>query len=87
MYQIVIPSPVEKVLQRIRDKALRDRLIQSIETLSDDPRPSGCKKLTGHTDLYRVRKGDWRIVYSIQDDQLFVWIIEVTTRGNAYKNI
>lgn len=86
MHQITIPAPVEKVLQRIRDRALRDNLIREIESLASNPRPPGCKKLKGH-DLYRVRKGDWRIVYQVRDDQLIIVIIEVATRSNVYRNL
>ena len=55
MHQVLIPAPVEKALQRIRNRADRDRLISAIETLASDPRPPGCIKLKGFEDLYRVR--------------------------------
>ncbi len=71
----------------MRDRVLRDQLIREIESLADNPRPHGHVKLSGYENLYRVRKGDWRIVYLVQDEQLLILIIEVATRGNAYKNL
>ena len=87
MYQILIPAPVEKALQRMRNRAERERLISEIEELANNPRPNGCKKLKGYEDLYRVRKGDWRIIYQIRDKQLIIVIVEVDTRDNVYRNL
>lgn len=87
MYQILIPAPVEKALQRIRNLAERERLISEIEGLANNPRPNGYKKLKGFEDLYRVRKGDWRIIYQIRDKQLIIVIVEVDTRDNVYRNL
>lgn len=87
MYQILIPAPVEKVLQHIRNRAERERLLSEIAELANNPRPNGCKKLKGYEELYRVRKGDWRIIYQIRDKQLIIVIVEVDTRDNVYRNL
>jgi mRNA interferase RelE/StbE len=60
-------------------------VLAAVEALAEDPRPSGCRKLTGADRHYRVRVGDIRIIYSIEDDQLFVQVIRVGHRGNVYK--
>ncbi len=56
-------------------------------SLAEEPRPAGCKKLRGYENLYRLRAGDWRLIYAIEDDQLVVLIIEVAPRGEAYRNL
>lgn len=86
MYKVIVLEPVAKILERMRDRKVRDRLSQAIDELAEEPRPHGCKKLSGHDNLYRIRKGDWRISYAIEDDRLVVLVIEVATRSNAYRN-
>jgi len=63
------------------------RLSEAIDRLAVDPRPAGCKKLTGKHDHWRVRVGDWRIIYTIQDDVLIVVVVEVAPRSGAYRNV
>jgi mRNA interferase RelE/StbE len=63
---------------------LQRRILQAIEGLAENPRPSGCKKLRGREE-YRVRVGDYRVVYEVRDDLLIVLIVRVAHRGDAYK--
>lgn len=81
-YDIYFKESVWKELKKIPKNDLK-RILSRIENLGDDPRPTGCEKLTGH-ELYRVRQGKYRIVYSIQDKELTVWIIKVGHRKNVY---
>jgi mRNA interferase RelE/StbE len=60
------------------------RIANLIESLSKNPRPSGCKKLKVYANLWRVRSGDYRIIYSIEDQILVVEILEVVNRKDAY---
>ena len=76
-----------KTLEKIRDRKARERLSQAIDDLAENPRPHGCKKLEGHDDLYRIRKGDWRISYAVKDEQLLILVIEVAQRSSAYRNL
>lgn len=85
-YEIRFERNVDKLYRRL-PKSLLARLDRAILALADDPRPPGCKKLVGHYDYWRIRVGDWRIVYTIQDDLLIVVIIEVAPRGGAYRNL
>ena len=87
MYTVQILAPVVKTLEKIRDRKARERLSQAIDDLAEQPRPHGCKKLEGHDNLYRVRKGDWRISYAVKDDQLIILVIEVAQRSGAYRNL
>lgn len=85
-WQIVIHRRAEKVLPRL-PKDLLQRLRAAIRDLARDPRPAGCKKLAGCDTLYRVRVGDWRISYAVEDDKLIILILEVAPRGGAYRNL
>jgi mRNA interferase RelE/StbE len=82
-YKIFFKRSVEKDLRSIPKKNLGKILVR-IEKLAEDPRPSGCEKLTGQ-ERYRFRQGLYRIVYSIQDDELTVWIVRVGHRKDVYR--
>jgi len=69
---------VQKDLSSIPKKDLK-RLLSRIEKLANDPRPPGCEKLTGE-ERYRLRQGRYRIVYSIQDDELTIWVVKAGHR-------
>ena len=59
---------------------LQDSILDKIYTLEENPRPSGCKKLKDKSGLYRVRIGDYRVIYSIEDDVLVVVVVKVVDR-------
>ena len=82
-YEILFKESVWKDLKKIPNNDLK-RILSRVEKLGDDPRPMGYEKLTGE-ELYRVRQGNYRIVYSIQDNELTVWIIKVGHRKNVYR--
>jgi len=82
-YEIYFKESVWKELKKIPKNDLK-RILSRIEILGDDPRPTGCEKFTGH-ELFRVRQGNCRIVYSIQNKELTVWIIKVGHRRNVYR--
>lgn len=84
-YTVQVTRPAEKLLRRLPQDLLR-RLQKTIDGLAVDPRPPGAVMLTGY-DLYRVRVGDWRIIYAIQDDVLIVVVVEVAPRGGAYRKL
>lgn len=85
-YEIRFERSVDKLYRRL-PKNLIVRLDQAILALADDPRPPGCKKLAGERDYWRIRVGDWRIIYTIQDDMLLIVVVEVAPRGDAYRNL
>lgn len=61
------------------------RILSRIKGLADDPRPAGSQKLSGQPDRYRVRQGNYRIIYSIQDEQLVVVVVKVGHRREVYE--
>ena len=82
-YNIFFRKSVEKDFIPIPKKDIQ-KIFRRIEALGEDPRPSGCEKLTGR-ERYRVRQGRYRIVYSIQDEGLTVWIVKVAHRKDVYR--
>ncbi len=84
-YKIYFKKSVLKDVEKIPNKDLK-RIIKKIETLSEDPRPPGHEKLSDQ-EKYRIRQGNYRIIYSIQDDKLNVWIIKVGHRRDVYQKL
>ena len=82
-YRVIIPKPVQKQLNNLPKKQ-RERLIAAIRLLADIPRPSGVKKLKGYDDTYRIRIGDYRIIYKIQDKEMLIVILSSIHRKDAY---
>jgi mRNA interferase RelE/StbE len=82
-YEIFFRESVWKDLRKISKGDLTS-ILSRIEKLGDNPRPSGCEKLTD-LELYRVRQGTYRIVYSIQENELTVWVIKVGHRKDVYR--
>jgi mRNA interferase RelE/StbE len=82
-YKIFFKKSVEKDFNVIPKKDLK-KILERIEALAEDPRPPGCEKLTGQ-QRYRLRQGRYRILYSIQDDELTVWVVKVGHRKDIYR--
>ena len=84
MYKVVLSKPAEKTLFKYSEPLL-SRLLKAIRKLESDPRPHGCKKLQGSSEtLWRIRIGDYRIIYSIEDKICIVDIREVGHRREVY---
>jgi mRNA interferase RelE/StbE len=82
-YRVLFKNSVEKDFSAIPKNDVK-RILDRIKTLEDNPRPIGCEKLTGQ-EKYRLRKGRYRIVYSIQEDELTVWVVKVGQRKDIYR--
>jgi mRNA interferase RelE/StbE len=82
-YKVFFKKSVWKDFESIPERDLK-KILKQIEMLGDDPRPSGCEKLTGE-ERYRLRQGRYRILYSIQDDELSVWVVKVGHRKDVYR--
>jgi mRNA interferase RelE/StbE len=86
-YSIRIKQSAERALQRL-GKSDRRRIDEHILALAENPRPSGAIPLRGGgKGLWRVRVGDWRIIYQIRDDELVVLIIAVAHRREVYRGL
>jgi mRNA interferase RelE/StbE len=84
-YELRIKKSAAKELEAIAGKKDRERITQRILALADDPRPAGVEKLSGTSEKYRIRQGDFRIVYEIQDDVLIVFIVRIGDRKEVYR--
>ncbi len=82
-YEISVKKSALKELNGIPKKELQ-KILKKIRVLSSNPRPQGSQKLS-HREQYRFRQGDYRIIYSIQDDDLTVYIIKVGHRKEIYR--
>ena len=83
-YRLTIKPSAAKELQAITDKATLSRLIERIKSLSAQPRPSGSEKLAGRPNLYRVRQGNDRVIYSVDDETRVVDVVKVCHRRDVY---
>jgi mRNA interferase RelE/StbE len=83
-YALELSSSAEKALERL-PKNVVVRIDKAINSLADDPRPRGYKKLVGTENDYRIRVGDYRIIYSIEDDKLIVLVVDVGHRKDIYR--
>jgi mRNA interferase RelE/StbE len=83
-YAVLLEKSAARFLLRLRDAKLKSRLDEAIECLADDPRPPGCRKLAGTTDRYRVRVGDYRIIYRIDDGKVTVLVLLIGHRREVY---
>jgi mRNA interferase RelE/StbE len=67
------------------DRQWLPKIISAIESLSENPRPSGCKKLVGSEHTYRIRISDYRVIYDIQDHKLVVYVVRIRHRRDVYR--
>jgi mRNA interferase RelE/StbE len=82
-YKIYFKKSVEKDFNGIPKKDLK-RILNRIELLAEDPRPPECEKMSGQ-QRYRLRQGRYRILYSIQEDELTIWVVKVGHRKDIYR--
>ena len=84
-YTVSIERQAAKFLRGLTDRRLHLRLREAIDALTAIPRPPGCVKLQGSEELFRVRVGDYRIVYQIQDAVLVVLVVQIGHRREIYR--
>jgi mRNA interferase RelE/StbE len=82
-YKVYFRESVQKDFRRIPGKDV-SKILRRIEMLTAEPRPTGCEKLSGQ-EKYRLRQGRYRIVYSVQDDELTLYIVKIGHRKDIYR--
>jgi mRNA interferase RelE/StbE len=82
-YSVSVLPPAAKQLAKL-DPQIRKRVAHAITALAENPRPPGSKKLVG-VDAWRIRMGDWRIIYQIHDDRLIVLVMRIGHRRDVYE--
>jgi len=85
-YRVEVTARARESLSRL-PKTVQARLAEQIASLADDPRPVGARKIKGQDDCYRIRQGDYRIVYAVMDDLLFVLIVRAGHRREVYERM
>ena len=83
-YEIVFARSARKDLQAL-SHVMAERILEKVEALITNPRPSGCKKLRGHSSLWRIRVGEYRVIYTIDDDNLVIDLSVIRHRSEAYR--
>ena len=83
-YSVEVKPPARKELEELPNDLLA-RVIRKIESLGNAPRPAGCKKLKGYRDQWRVRVGDWRVVYVIDDAAKLISVTRIAHRREVYE--
>ena len=84
-YRVVIKASAAKELEAVDGKRNRRRLVAAIGSLADDRWPGGVEKLSGMKDRFRVRVGDYRVVYAIEDAVLTVYVVKIGHRREVYR--
>ncbi len=82
---VLLSRRADKFLSALGDAGLYRRLREAIDALGQNARPTGCVKLAGSPDLYRIRVGDYRIVYQIDDAQKRLIILSIAHRRDVYR--
>jgi mRNA interferase RelE/StbE len=83
-YTILVAPPAERQLKSFAPP-VQKRLVKRLKTLRDNPRPQDVKKLAGKDNLYRIREGDYRIIYTIEDKALVVLVVKIGDRKEIYR--
>jgi mRNA interferase RelE/StbE len=82
-YTVELAPAAQRQLRRL-PRGVQVALIDRITGLEQNPRPSGCKKLSGTTNRFRIRHGDYRVIYEVHDNTLVVIVVKIAHRSNAY---
>ena len=83
-YRVDVSATAERQLRKL-SRADQVRLIRAMQALASDPRPPGCRKLSGYDDVFRIRVGRYRILYSIEDRRLVIIVLKVGDRKDVYR--
>jgi mRNA interferase RelE/StbE len=83
-YSIEVSATAERQIRKL-GRVDQVRVLRAIRALSTDPRPPGCRKLSGHDDVFRVRVGRYRVLYSIEEARLVIIVLKVGDRKDVYR--
>jgi mRNA interferase RelE/StbE len=84
-YDLFLKPSAGREIERIGTKTDRRRIVARIGELAEQPRPAGCEKLAGRDDCYRIRAGDYRVVYSIDDARRLIVVLKIGHRREVYR--
>lgn len=84
-WQVLLLKGPQKILRKLPTD-LQSRLISTLHGLEDEPYPNGVKKLSGYENYFRIRVGDWRIIYAVEEERLIILVLEIGAWGGVYKD-
>ena len=84
MHEVLLERAAERDL-RVLPRAVYDRIISHLKALCQNPRPAGCKKITGSRSDWRTRIGDYRVIYEINDRAKIIKVMRIRHRREAYR--
>lgn len=85
-YTVEVAPAARRQIRRL-PRIVQKRIIKKLEALEEDPRPPGVEKLSGGADFYRLRVGDYRIIYRVEDQILWVLVLKVGDRKEVYRKL
>lgn len=85
-YSVHLAPAAERQLKAL-EKPVRVRIVRRLRKLEETPRPQGVEKLSGPDDLYRIREGEYRIIYTIKDKELIVLVVKIGHRKDVYRGL
>jgi mRNA interferase RelE/StbE len=83
-YRVYLERAAERDLKRLSSEEF-DRIISNIRALAENPRPAGCRKIVGSKNDWRIRVGEYRIIYEVDDEKKAVMVMRVRHRREAYR--
>ncbi|MGE5279000.1 MAG: type II toxin-antitoxin system RelE family toxin [Acidobacteriota bacterium] len=83
-YEVRLKPSAQRALRKL-PREIQRRIARRLDNLADDTRPAGCERLAGAEGLYRVRAGDCRIVYEVDDDAIVVLVVAIGDRSDVYR--
>jgi mRNA interferase RelE/StbE len=84
MFKISITSRAERELKRL-DRPIKNRIVTALSALASDPRPPGCLKVKSEKGVWRIRVGDWRVGYQVDDNTSEVLVLRIAHRSDFYQ--
>jgi mRNA interferase RelE/StbE len=85
-HRVELSPAAARQLKKLGRSAIQ-QIAAKIDSLADDPRPRGCEKLVGYEGLYRVRVGEYRIIYAVEDRLVLVVVLKIGSRADIYQRI
>jgi mRNA interferase RelE/StbE len=85
-YRVCLNRSAVRELEDVGPKADRQRILERIRALADEPRPRGSEKLAGRADRLRIRQGDYRVLYSVDDESRSVTVVKIGHRKDVYRH-
>jgi mRNA interferase RelE/StbE len=86
-YSVFVKKSAAREIDDLRGKKDRQRIVDRIQNLGENPRPAGVEKLSGTSERYRVRQRDYRIVYEVDDAKQTVTIVKISHRKDVYRGL